>query len=433
MSQPTTQTKSVSLRSASVIGAQEAGKAGAGMTRLQSAARQLILSKMDHLAHGSITLIEQFTQGQGTHTQVFGDATHPLSVKVEIHHPDFYRRMLTGGSIAAGEAFMDGWWSSPNLAKVMELMALNLSALDAISQKSSWIKQSAYKMAHWLNRNTQANSKKNIHAHYDLGNDLYQLFLDKEMLYSSAIYSQQDDTLEQAQINKMERLCQQLELCDSDHVIEIGTGWGAMAIYMAQKYGCRVTTTTISKEQLAYAKHRVTELGLQDQITLLEQDYRDLEGSYDKLVSIEMIEAVGKSFLKSYVEKCNQLLKPGGKMAIQAITIADQRYQHYSSNVDFIQKYIFPGGFLPSTTSLLASTTEHSKLVLRNLHDIGIDYADTLADWDKRFNLAIGSVRNLGYDERFIRMWRYYLAYCEGGFRAKSISTVQLTFDKAMV
>jgi cyclopropane-fatty-acyl-phospholipid synthase len=433
MSQSSTQTKSVALDSNRQIESAGSSKTGVGMTRMQAAARQLILSKMNYLTHGSITLIEQFTEGQGTQTQVFGDVAHPLSVKVEIHHPDFYRRMLTGGSIAAGEAFMDGWWSSPNLAQVMQLMALNLSALDEISQKSSWIKQSAYKMAHWLNRNTQANSKKNIHAHYDLGNDLYELFLDKEMLYSSAIYKHKNDTLEQAQLNKMERLCQQLELSEADHVIEIGTGWGAMAIYMAQKYGCRVTTTTISKEQLAYAKQRVHELGLQDQITLLEQDYRDLEGRYDKLVSIEMIEAVGKSFLKSYVEKCNQLLKPGGIMAIQAITIADQRYHHYSNNVDFIQKYIFPGGFLPSTTSLLGSTTEHSKLVLRNLHDIGIDYADTLADWDKRFNLAIESVRELGYDERFIRMWRYYLAYCEGGFRAKSISTVQLTFDKAMV
>jgi cyclopropane-fatty-acyl-phospholipid synthase len=433
MSQPSTQTKSASLDSGEALDAQQASKAGAGMTQLQSAARTLILSKMAHLAHGSITLIEQFTQGQGTQTHVFGDAKHPRSVKVEIHHPDFYRRMLTGGSIAAGEAFMDGWWSSPNLAQVMELMALNLSALDAISQKSSWLKQSAYKMAHWLNRNTQANSKKNIHAHYDLGNDLYQLFLDQQMLYSSAIYLQQDESLEQAQINKMERLCQQLELNDGDHVIEIGTGWGAMAIYMAQKYGCKVTTTTISKEQFAYANQRVLELGLQDKITLLEKDYRDLEGRFDKLVSIEMIEAVGKSFLKSYIEKCNQLLKPGGKMAIQAITIADQRYHHYSNSVDFIQKYIFPGGFLPSTTSLLAVTTQYSHLVLRNLHDMGIDYADTLADWDKRFNLAIESVRQLGYDERFIRMWRYYFAYCEGGFRAKSISAVQLTFDKAGV
>jgi cyclopropane-fatty-acyl-phospholipid synthase len=431
MSSISTQTKSATLNEGSQLGSVEVGIAHAGMSRMQSAARQLMLSKMAFLQHGSITLIEQFIQGEGTQTQVFGDSDHPLSVTIEVHHPDFYRKMLTGGSIAAGEAFMDGWWSSPNLAQVMELMALNLATLDAISQQSSWIKKSAYKVAHWLNRNTQANSKKNIHAHYDLGNDLYELFLDSKMLYSSAIYKSPQDTLEQAQVNKMDRLCQQLNLQQGERVIEIGTGWGAMAIYMAQNYGCHVTTTTISKEQLAYAKQRVQELGLEDRITLLEQDYRDLEGQFDKLVSIEMIEAVGKQFLKSYVQKCNQLLKPGGKMAIQAITIADQRYDHYSSNVDFIQKYIFPGGFLPSTTSLLASTTEYSQLVLKDLHDIGLDYAQTLADWDKRFNLSIESVKSQGYDERFIRMWRYYLAYCEGGFRAKSISTVQLTFDKA--
>lgn len=228
----------------------------------------------------------------------------------------------------------------------------------------------------------------------------------------------------------MERLCQQLNLSECDHVIEIGTGWGAMAIYMAQRYGCRVTTTTISEQQFQYAQQMIENLGLQDQITLLKEDYRNLTGQYDKLVSIEMIEAVGKEYLKSYIKKCQSLLKPKGLMAIQAITIADQRYDYYSNNVDFIQKYIFPGGFLPSVTALTQATTQYSDLVLRDLFDIGEDYAKTLSDWKTRFNLAESRVRALGFDTRFIRMWNYYFCYCEGGFRAKSISTVHMTFQR---
>jgi cyclopropane-fatty-acyl-phospholipid synthase len=250
------------------------------------------------------------------------------------------------------------------------------------------------------------------------------------MLYSSALYCNETDSLEQAQENKMERLCQQLNLSERDHVIEIGTGWGAMAIYMAQHYGCRVTTTTISEQQYQYAQQLIEKLGLQDQITLLKEDYRNLSGQYDKLVSIEMIEAVGKEYLKSYIKKCQSLLKPKGLMAIQAITIADQRYDYYSNNVDFIQKYIFPGGFLPSVTALTQATTQYSDLVLRDLFDIGEDYAKTLSDWKTRFNFAESRVRALGFDTRFIRMWNYYFCYCEGGFRAKSISTVHMTFQR---
>jgi len=228
----------------------------------------------------------------------------------------------------------------------------------------------------------------------------------------------------------MDRLCQQLELKSTDHVVEIGTGWGAMAIYMAEQYGCQVTTTTISEEQHAYAEQKIKERGLEDKITLLKEDYRNLTGTYDKLVSIEMIEAVGKQFLPSYIKVCESLLKSGGLMAIQAITIADQRYDYYSNNVDFIQKYIFPGGFLPSVTSLTQATTKYSDLVTRDLFDIGLDYAKTLNEWHLRFNRAEGEVRSFGYDDRFVRMWRYYLSYCEGGFLARTISAVHMTFQR---
>jgi cyclopropane-fatty-acyl-phospholipid synthase len=404
------------------------------LTGLQKTAKGVAFGCLQKLEIGTLTIIESFSSDGASTRQVeerFGSprSNEPAAV-IEVKHPEFYRRLLQGGSIAAGEAYMDDWWDSPDLSALMELMALNLAALDSIEDKSSLLTRIMYKLGHWVNRNTVTKSKENIEAHYDLGNSLYETFLDDRMLYSSGVYKQDTDTLEQAQLNKMERLCQQLKLQPSDHVIEIGTGWGGMAIYMAKHYGCRVTTTTISEEQYAYAQQRVAEEGLTDKINLLKQDYRLLEGHFDKLVSIEMIEAVGKQFLVSYLKKCQSLLKPKGLMAIQAITIADQRYDYYSDNVDFIQKYIFPGGFLPSITALTSSTTKHTDLIVRDLFDIGQDYAKTLVDWRLRFEAALTRVRELGYDERFIRMWRYYFCYCEGGFRAKSISTVHITFQR---
>ncbi|MCG9596825.1 cyclopropane-fatty-acyl-phospholipid synthase family protein [Vibrio sp. Isolate25] len=396
----------------------------------QKTARSLAMSFLKKITSGSLTVIESFSQSEVRAT--FGAAqTSRLHAVIEIKHPSFYARLLKGGSIAAGEAYMDGWWDSPDLTKLMELMALNLKTLDSIEGQSSFISRISYQLGHWFNRNTEKNAAKNISAHYDLSNELYETFLDKEMLYSAALFNSASDSLEQAQLNKMERLCQQLELTSSDRVIEIGTGWGGMAIYMAEKYGCHVTTTTISEQQYQYAQQKIIEKGLEHKITLLKQDYRQLKGHYDKLVSIEMIEAVGKEYLGSYIDKCQSLLRPQGLMAIQAITIADQRYDYYSNNVDFIQKYIFPGGFLPSITALTHATTTHSDLVLRNLFDIGLDYANTLKEWHARFVASERDVRQLGFDETFIRMWKYYFCYCEGGFRARSISTVHMTFQKA--
>lgn len=397
----------------------------------QKAARGIVFRCLDKLEIGSLTIIESFNTDLESRSARFGQ-TEPgeLTATIEVKHPAFYRRLLRGGSIAAGESYMDGWWDSPDLTRLMELISRNLGMLDRIETQSSRATRLIYRLKHWMKRNTLENSRRNIHAHYDIGNDLYQTFLDESMLYSSGVFEQHSDTLEQAQMNKMERLCQQLQLTANDHVVEIGTGWGSMAIYMAQTYGCRVTTTTISDEQYDYARQKVRQHGLDDRITLLKQDYRLLEGQFDKLVSIEMIEAVGKQFLNAYLQKCQSLLKPGGRMAIQAITIADQRYDYYSNHVDFIQAYIFPGGFLPSVTALVSAATAHSDLVLRDLFDIGTDYAQTLKEWHRRFNLAENQVRRLGYDERFIRMWRYYLSYCEGGFLARNISTVHMTFQR---
>ncbi len=396
----------------------------------QKSARSVAFKCLQYLDVGSLSIVESFSE-QNTQQQQFGEkkGDEPHAV-IWVRHPEFYSRLLKGGSIAAAEAYIDGWWDSPNLTVLMELMARNASALDRIEQRSNWFTQLTNKVGHWFNRNSIDRAKENIEAHYDLGNELYKTFLDKRMLYSSGLYNSAQDSLEQAQINKMDRLCQQLDLKPTDHVIEIGTGWGGMAIYMAQTYGCRVTTTTISEEQYAYAREQIDKSNLSDRITLLKQDYRLLEGQYDKLVSIEMIEAVGKQYLKSYIKKCQSLLKPKGLMAIQAITIADQRYDYYSNNVDFIQKYIFPGGFLPSVTVLTQMATQHSDLVTRDVFDLGLDYAKTLNDWRLRFEQSLEQVSLLGYDERFIRMWRYYFCYCEGGFNARAISTIHMTLQR---
>ncbi|KII75863.1 SAM-dependent methyltransferase [Vibrio renipiscarius] len=401
------------------------------LSTLDKTSRSIAFSCLNKLSVGTLSIVEEFAVGDVVQRERFGEpqSGQPAAVII-VRNPAFYSRLLKGGSIAAAESYMDGWWETPDLTALMELMALNMGALDTIENRSSFLSTLLNKFNHWLNRNTVENSEKNISAHYDLSNELYQTFLDENMLYSSALFQSPSDSLAQAQINKMERLCQQLQLKATDHVIEIGTGWGAMAIYMAQTYGCKVTTTTISDAQFDYAKDKIEQLGLSSQITLLKQDYRLLTGEFDKLVSIEMIEAVGKAFLPSYIRQCQSLLKPQGLMAIQAITIADQRYKSYSNSVDFIQKYIFPGGFLPSITALTQAATTNSDLVVRDLFDIGEDYGQTLHCWRQAFNQHLDTVKTLGFDERFIRMWNYYFCYCEGGFRAKTISTVHMTFQR---
>lgn len=398
---------------------------------LDKTARSVTFNCLYKLSIGTLNIVEEFEPGKIVHRERFGEhrPNQPAAI-ITVKNPGFYSRLLKGGSIAAAEAYMDDWWESPDLTALMELMALNMSALDNIESRSGFLSTLLKKMGHWLNRNTVENSEKNISAHYDLSNELYETFLDENMLYSSAIFSSNHDSLEQAQINKMERLCQQLQLKPTDHVMEIGTGWGAMAIYMALNYGCKVTTTTISDAQYEYTRNKIEQLGLTKQITLLKKDYRLLEGQFDKLVSIEMIEAVGKAYLSSYINTCQALLKPQGLMAIQAITIADQRYKSYSNDVDFIQKYIFPGGFLPSITAITQAVTHNSDLVVRDLFDIGEDYGKTLRHWHERFNHKLETVTELGFDERFIRMWNYYFCYCEGGFRARTISTVHMTFQR---
>ncbi|PKI14841.1 class I SAM-dependent methyltransferase [Colwellia sp. 12G3] len=393
---------------------------------LDKRCRSLVLGFFSKFTYGQLEVIE------GSVHSYFPQSFDEQSIKgkIHIHDPSVYRDFVKGGSIGAAEAFIDGKWSSPNLTNVIRIFAKAQQQTDALESNKSWLNKLKNTLSHWQNRNTQSGSKRNILAHYDLGNELYTRFLDPDMMYSSAIYPTENASLDEAQQHKLATICQRLSLNADDHLLEIGTGWGGLAIYAAQHYGCRVTTTTISDAQYSYAKTRVEGLGLSDKITLLKEDYRDLTGSFDKVVSIEMIEAVGFDYLPSFFKQCNDRLKVGGKLLIQSITIADQRFNYYKSNVDFIQRYIFPGGFLPSINVLTQHLTDHSELVVESLDDIGLDYAKTLAHWRDNFLASWSTLSQLGYDETFKKLWLYYFAYSEGAFLERSTSTVHLVARK---
>lgn len=388
--------------------------------------RTFVHSVLQSLAYGQIELIE------GTKHYVFPETPIDSTIhgKIHIHDNSVYQDFIKGGSIGIAEAYIAGKWSSPNLTNVIRIFAKAQHQTDSLEAQKTWTNKIKHAIFHWQNRNTQSGSKRNILAHYDLGNELYTRFLDPKMMYSSAIYPSENSTLDEAQSYKLKTICDRLSLKSTDHLLEIGTGWGGLAIYAAQNYGCKVTTTTISDAQFTYAQKLINKLGLYNQITLLKQDYRDLTGSFDKVVSIEMIEAVGYKFLPSFFKQCNDRLKPGGKVLIQAITIADQRFEHYKNNVDFIQKYIFPGGFLPSINALSQHITQHSDLVMESLDDIGLDYAKTLHDWRTKFLASWPELTNLGYDETFKKLWLYYFAYCEGAFLERATSTVHIVARK---
>ena len=390
---------------------------------VQQFAKNQVMARLARLQVGQLTIIEN---GQKT---VFGN-DKSIVATVTVHDAHFYGEIAFGGSIGAGEAYMLGYWSSDNLTNVIRIMAANQSVMDALEGGYQWASKPFLKVLHYLNRNTADGSRKNIAAHYDLGNDFFKLWLDPSMMYSSAIFSPPDCSLETASNKKLQVICDKLDLKPSDHVVEIGTGWGGFAIYAAKHYGCKVTTTTISQQQLDEAVLRVTAENLQNKITLLLNDYRDLQGQFDKLVSIEMVEAVGHQFYETYFAKCASLLKPNGMALIQAITITDQRFEAAINSVDFIQRYIFPGSNIPSITAMLNSITKVSDLKLYNLEDIGPHYATTLRKWRENFFTNIENIRKLGYSEEFIKMWEYYLCYCEGGFAERALGDVHLLLVK---
>lgn len=395
------------------------------LTTWEKTCRSIFLNVLKRLPHGHLTMKEN-----GHVVGEFGNKHDDLHAVVNIIDYRAYPKLLLGGSIASGETFTDNLWETPNLTNVIRIFARNLSTLDSWEKRFSWLTMPVLKLGHFAKRNSKEQAKRNIGDHYDLGNKLYTKFLDKSMMYSSAIYPHQDANLEQAQFHKLQTICEKLQLSEKDHLVEIGTGWGGLAIHAAKYFGCKVTTTTISEEQHAYAAAWIEEENLADKITLLKKDYRLLEGKFDKLVSIEMIEAVGKQYLPTFFKKCASLIKDDGLMLIQSITIDDRRYESYANSVDFIQKYIFPGGFLPSQLVINNQLKKHTDLSIADVHDIGLDYAKTLNDWHTAFMSQKSALNDDGYDERFIRMWKYYLNYCEGGFLERAISTVQLVMRK---
>ncbi|MBB1117547.1 class I SAM-dependent methyltransferase [Stenotrophomonas sp. W1S232] len=363
-------------------------------------------------------------------TLQLGQADSGPSITLQIHDPGFYRALATHGSVGAGQAYMDGLWQCSDLVALIQLLVRNRDLLDGMETGSARLGGLAMKALHALRRNTREGSRRNIAAHYDLGNEFFGLFLSPDLMYSSAFWEGAEDTLEAASTRKLDLICRKLGLGPEDHVLEIGTGWGGFALHAARHYGCRVTTTTISREQHDLAAQRIAEAGLGGRITLLQSDYRDLSGQYDKLVSIEMIEAVGADFQDSYFGQIGRLLKPDGLALVQAITIEDHRYEQALKSVDFIKRHVFPGCFIPSINAMLASKTRSSDLALVALEDFGLSYARTLQAWRERFLAQLPAVRAQGFDERFIRLWEFYLAYCEGGFRERSIGVSHLVLAK---
>ncbi len=393
--------------------------------KLERLARQTVLSVLEKLKFGRIRIIEDL--GQLT----FGkDGPASLQASLHIHHQRFYSRILFNGSIGAAEAYMEGLWSADDLTTLMRIMALNQPVFAEMEKGPARLTAPLYKLYHLARKNTKVGSRKNILAHYDLGNNFYALFLDKTMAYSCGIFENEHSTLEEASVAKHDRICKKLQLKPGDRILEIGTGWGGFAVHAARNYGVHVTTTTISDEQYRFSRARFQKEGLQDQISILKKDYRDLTGKYDQLVSIEMIEAVGHQYFDTFFKTCSQLLRDNGMMLLQAITIQDQEFKRYTRSVDFIKRYIFPGGCVTSVAAMTASITRVTDMRLFHLEDITPHYSRTLRKWRQRFFNNIDQVRAMKFPETFIRMWEYYLCYCEGAFAERYIGDVQMLLTK---
>lgn len=389
--------------------------------------RRLMLRQLRELKHGELRILET----DGTEHR-FGvrslEFPHPITIHAV--SPQVFADTAFGGTVGAGEAYIRGDWRADDLSSVVRLFVRNRELMNGLDSRWAMISRPLLKLFHWANRNTRAGSRDNIAAHYDLGNPLYELMLDETMAYSCAIFRTQDATLRDAQIEKFDSVCRKLELEPTDHLLEIGTGWGGLAIHAARHYGCRVTTTTISTQQREYAIEKIARAGLSDRITVLGSDYRDLQGRFDKLVSIEMIEAVGADHLDVYFAKCSSLLAPHGAMLLQAITLQDQHYAQALRSVDFIQRFVFPGSFIPSITAIANAALRVTDLKIFHLEDIGPHYARTLRIWRERFFQNLSAVRQLGYPDSFVRLWDFYLCYCEGGFAERQLGDVQMLLTK---
>jgi cyclopropane-fatty-acyl-phospholipid synthase len=386
---------------------------------------RLLRGRLAQIEHGCITWVD------GASRETFGRLSDRcgLSCTVRVHDSSCYSGIAFGGSVGAGETFMAGEWSCDDLTALARIFLVNREVLDGMEGGLARVTDPARRLLHALARNTRQGSRRNIAAHYDLGNDFFELFLDPTMLYSCAVYERPDMSLHDAQLAKLDLLCRKLDLQPDDHLLEIGTGWGGLALHAARHYGCRVTTTTISKQQHALARERIEAAGLADRITLLLQDYRDLTGSYDKIVSVEMIEAIGHHYFDTFFRCCNELLAPGGTMALQTITIDDRYYVAARDSVDFIKKHIFPGCCIPAIGPLVASIAHTPSLRVVHMEDIGPHYATTLAQWRENMFSAAAKIRERGYPDTLLRMWHFYLSYCEAGFAERTLGNLQFVLQ----
>jgi cyclopropane-fatty-acyl-phospholipid synthase len=387
-----------------------------------------VLSLLSKMQSGKLNL----SLPSGEHFS-FGNGAGNIVANVRISNNDFFRHCLLYGDIGFGEAYVGSYWETDNIANVIKWFLLNIDNAPSVSgSKAKGMLLNFFrftnKLFHLNKINSISGSKKNIAAHYDLNNDFFSLFLDSTMTYSAAYFKNSEISLEQAQEEKYDRLCKQLRLTPSDHVLEIGGGWGANAVYIAKKYGCKVTSVTISEEQYKFAQARINQENLNDKVEIVLRDYRFVSGKYDKIVSIEMLEAVGAQFLDLYFKKCNELLKKNGILAIQVITCPDSRFEDLRKGVDWIQKYIFPGSLLPSLAAINKAVNHTTDLTLVDLKDIGLHYATTLTHWQEKFNDNISKIKELGFNDQFIRKWNYYFSYCEAAFTMRNIHVMQLVY-----
>jgi cyclopropane-fatty-acyl-phospholipid synthase len=392
-----------------------------------SLAQRLIYRFMKKLSYGRVVII-----ADGQADEFVGSVNQDLgSVTITIRDKKIFTKVLIAGTTGAADSFIQGHWETDDLAKLIQIIIANENVFKKVDSKLTLFVQNMMNLFAILKRNNKNTAKKNTLMHYDLGEDFFSLFLDKKMMYSCALYQSEVNDLDAASTFKLRTICDALQLTPQDHMLEIGSGWGGLSFFAAQEYGCKVTTTTISDKQYAYVKAEIERRGLQSQITILNKDYRDLNGQYDKLVSIEMIEAVGAKYFKTFFTKCNALVKPGGLFFLQAITINDESYESARKNIDFIKKYIFSGGCLPSLTVINDSIASTTQMQLVKCYDIGTHYVKTLQDWMAKFLNSITEIKALGFSDQFIRTWYFYFCYCIAGFQHAYISDIHALWQKS--
>ena len=394
-------------------------------TFLSSIFKKGVMNKFKYLQYGSIKILE------GDEVLSFGDPKSNDKVTVTIYSNEFYVFLGSGGVTGVAEAYMAGYWTSDNLVLLLQIVLKNKKILLSLDSGFAKLINPINKLIHWSKQNTLKGSKQNILAHYDLSNDFYKLWLDPTMTYSCGYFNNDSVSLEQASIEKIDRICRKLKLNENDHILEIGTGWGSFSLYAAKQYGCTIDTVTISDAQYEYASRKIESSGLGSKINIFNKDYRKIEGQYDKIVSIEMIEAVGHQFIPQYFSKISSLLKEDGLLVIQGITYNDQNFEQYKNSVDFIKKYIFPGSCLISVAQISDVIKEYTDLAIVDMEDITKHYAETLNRWKVNFMKVIPEVKRMGFSEAFIKMWEFYFVFCEAGFLERNIGDIQLVFSKS--